>query len=737
VASKQEAKIVFTGDAAGAVAATKRLNAELTALQKVSATAFGAGLGAGAAVATAALIATTKAAIDHGDALNDMSERTGMAVEELSKLEYIAKMNSVSTDSMAKGLTALSVSVAEAGSGVGPMAEKYAKLGISVRNADGTMKTSRQILGELADVFKAMPDGVEKTNLAVDIFGKRLGAEMIPMLNLGAAGMKKLGDEAEALGVVIGSAFAKESAEFNDNLDRMRSLAESAGVSFGNVLVPALNKFMAQLLDAKKAGLGTWEAILGLGTSNPFKTAKEQIADISKEIEKLRGKSALSGKLAEEFGNSAADDDKIAGLERLKKYYELQAERETGDGVTSAKEQAAKREKIERDLQAKLAEIAQLRAIAEGKVSADILSTDDKRVAAQIKNAQKLRDELAAAWKSALKDADEAGKAAAKLFDAAANTRQKTEDKATTKERSGMSEEDQQYLLQKDFREAADSAGSAATAAKFAAMYKRTESAAKLAAQAEKDAERATQFADKIADPTLGARAIREAGGITADVQETQGRIEQANQSEYEKQAAATATAMAQMDQQLTDLQTKAAALRVEADISAAQGQLAALQQQLDNMKNQVIPVTIQQINTGGAPLGGTDQGTPTSGGATGNFARGGYTGPGGKFQPAGIVHAGEFVLRQEVVRQRGALEFLARFNQVGLSALKGYASGGLVSGLRVPSIAPRSASSGSSGTPVNLYLDGARYPVTASSDVIGELKTAFRREALKNGGRR
>ena len=47
--------------------------------------------------------------------------------------------------------------------------------------------------------------------------------------------------------------------------------------------------------------------------------------------------------------------------------------------------------------------------------------------------------------------------------------------------------------------------------------------------------------------------------------------------------------------------------------------------------------------------------------------------------QPAGIVHKGEFVNRQEVVRQPGARGFLERFNKIGMRALKGYADGGLV----------------------------------------------------------
>lgn len=59
------------------------------------------------------------------------------------------------------------------------------------------------------------------------------------------------------------------------------------------------------------------------------------------------------------------------------------------------------------------------------------------------------------------------------------------------------------------------------------------------------------------------------------------------------------------------------------------------------------------------------------------SFAGGGYTGPGAKFQPAGIVHAGEYVLTQEQVRSLG-IDAIEAFANGG--TLPGYAAGGLVS---------------------------------------------------------
>lgn len=56
-------------------------------------------------------------------------------------------------------------------------------------------------------------------------------------------------------------------------------------------------------------------------------------------------------------------------------------------------------------------------------------------------------------------------------------------------------------------------------------------------------------------------------------------------------------------------------------------------------------------------------------------FAEGGYTGPGGKYQPAGVVHAGEFVLTKDETAKLG----LGNINAFRRGELPGYAGGGLV----------------------------------------------------------
>ena len=67
-------------------------------------------------------------------------------------------------------------------------------------------------------------------------------------------------------------------------------------------------------------------------------------------------------------------------------------------------------------------------------------------------------------------------------------------------------------------------------------------------------------------------------------------------------------------------------------------------------------------------------------------FDDGGYTGHGGKYEPAGIVHGGEVVIRKEVVDQPGMKDYLVRLNK------RGYADGGYVGLSGGSSAAPAAA---------------------------------------------
>ncbi|MGZ4521944.1 MAG: hypothetical protein ACXVXO_00790, partial [Mycobacteriaceae bacterium] len=75
--------------------------------------------------------------------------------------------------------------------------------------------------------------------------------------------------------------------------------------------------------------------------------------------------------------------------------------------------------------------------------------------------------------------------------------------------------------------------------------------------------------------------------------------------------------------------------------------------------------------------LGGGSGSRRTSGGQVAGYDVGGYTGPGGKYQPAGVVHAGEVVFSQEDVAAHGGVAAVE-----AMRLFRGYAGGGIVSAL-------------------------------------------------------
>lgn len=193
-----------------------------------------------------------KAQIDVADKLNKMSQSSGMAVEDLSKLKYAAELSDVEIDALAKSVGKLSKAmVSAAGDGAGPAAEAFKAMGVSVRQQDGTLKSSSQMLADIADRFASYKDGAEKTALAIAIFGKA-GASMIPLLNQGSAGLKEAGEEAAKFGLVLSKDVTASAERFNDNLKRMDAIKKGLYTTIASELLPTLETLSEKFLEAKK-----------------------------------------------------------------------------------------------------------------------------------------------------------------------------------------------------------------------------------------------------------------------------------------------------------------------------------------------------------------------------------------------------------------------------------------------------------------------------------------------------
>jgi hypothetical protein len=190
----------------------------------------------GAALAVFGVGAAIRGALDLADSMGKAAQSIGIPVEELSRLKYAADLSGVSFETLSASMRRLSQEISEAlAKPSSEAARTFQALQIELRNADGTMRGTSEIMTDLADRFSRMEDGAAKTALATQLFG-RAGMEMIPMLNLGAQGLAGMKAEAEALGITITESAARASEEFNDNLSRMGELIRGVVTSAVNEL---------------------------------------------------------------------------------------------------------------------------------------------------------------------------------------------------------------------------------------------------------------------------------------------------------------------------------------------------------------------------------------------------------------------------------------------------------------------------------------------------------------------
>jgi hypothetical protein len=201
------------------------------------------------------LVAMAQNAINAADNMNDLRQKTGVSVEMLSRFQQAANASGSSIEAVGGALIKLNRNMGSQNKGA---MEALQELGISATDASGKLKSTDQIMLEVADRFRTMPDGAQKTAAAMALFG-RSGADMIPMLNGGRQAI-------ESLEATMTGKFAAGADELNDKVEALQGKLLRLGVALGTALMPMLNKVADAIGGMVKAfeGLpGPLQAIVG------------------------------------------------------------------------------------------------------------------------------------------------------------------------------------------------------------------------------------------------------------------------------------------------------------------------------------------------------------------------------------------------------------------------------------------------------------------------------------------
>jgi hypothetical protein len=211
------------------ITATDKTGAAFNAV-KSSLTGLTAQFGAlGGLLGAGAFAAMTKRIIDQADSMNDLSQRTGIAVGQLNAWKLATEQSGTSMEALTAALGKGSKYLVQHG-------DDLKKIGINA-------KTSEELILQLSGIISKMPsDDPRRVALAMQVLGKSAG-ELIPLLSAGEAELRKQLETGEKWNKLTPE-MAKNADEFNDKLAELQFRASNIGTSIVSDMLPPMTRLL-------------------------------------------------------------------------------------------------------------------------------------------------------------------------------------------------------------------------------------------------------------------------------------------------------------------------------------------------------------------------------------------------------------------------------------------------------------------------------------------------------------
>lgn len=283
--------------AVGAKVDRGSMRSGLAAYTGLSTAVFAAG------TAIAAFSVSQAAAIDESA---KAARALALTTEEYTALMFAADRSGVSQQSLTSSLGALQRQIQAAGTGSKEAVEDFAALGLAFRDSNGDLRTSADILPDLTEALRGLPDG-ERLGLQLRLLG-RGGADMATLIGEGADGIKALTDRASELGLTLDSETAAAGERLTDSMTDLKGSLKGMALQLAAQTMPGVADFVDGLTEALTASdgivqIGLDRAIRAVGFAMDFAASPAgkwagAIVAGGTALGAVRGASGLVGGLA-------------------------------------------------------------------------------------------------------------------------------------------------------------------------------------------------------------------------------------------------------------------------------------------------------------------------------------------------------------------------------------------------------------------------------------------------------
>ena len=223
-----------------------------------------------------AMISMTKESASFADNIITLSMQTGQSTQQLQEFAYASELIDVSVDTLQGSLTKLTNNMQDTMNGTGNAKASFEALGVSVTNADGSMRSANDVFYETIDALGQVKNETERDAMSMDIFG-RSAQDLNPLIIQGSKTIKAYADEAHNMGYVLDDEALSALGAVDDAYQRLQKTQEGVKNQLAVEFAPYLEEFYGDVTTMVKDG---GKAIKDSGIVDAFGMLLETVGDI-------------------------------------------------------------------------------------------------------------------------------------------------------------------------------------------------------------------------------------------------------------------------------------------------------------------------------------------------------------------------------------------------------------------------------------------------------------------------
>lgn len=223
-----------------------------------------------------AMISMTKESAAFADNIITLSMQTGQSTQQLQEFAYASELIDVSVDTLQGSLTKLTNNMQDTMNGTGNAKASFEALGVSVTNADGSMRSANDVFYETIDALGQVKNETERDAMSMDIFG-RSAQDLNPLIIQGSQTLKAYADEAHNVGYVLDDEALSALGAVDDAYQRLQNTQEGVKNQLSAEFAPYLEEFYGDVTTMVKDG---GKALKDSGIVDAFGMLLETVGDI-------------------------------------------------------------------------------------------------------------------------------------------------------------------------------------------------------------------------------------------------------------------------------------------------------------------------------------------------------------------------------------------------------------------------------------------------------------------------